>query len=143
MENETKRVDTRGEPLALAFKDIGASHDGKWARIVFLAQDRKTEIPIQLAADLLAKMLPSLLNVDAECERRRTGKNVRKVYQIKKGQIQHTESDSIVFDFIISTGQHYAFEVDRMGATLIRDSLSAILVSAASQTGAVGPPLCQ
>ena len=127
-------------PRAFGFKGIGATQDGKWVRIIFVGRDLQTEIPIQLGADLLSKMMPSLLNVDAECERRRSGKNVRKVYQIKQGQIQATDADGIVFDFIIPTGQHFAFEIDKVGAKLLWESLSLILGLVESQSGTVGPP---
>ena len=86
-------------------------------------------------------MMPSLLNVDAECERRRSGKIVRKVYQIKQGQIQATDADGIVFDFIIPTGQHFAFEIDKVGAKLLWDlSFSNPWIGRESKSGTVGPP---
>ena len=53
----------------LGFKDIQLSKDGKFVRIVFLGLDRKTEIPLQIAADLLFKMMPRLLDVHGEAER--------------------------------------------------------------------------
>lgn len=130
------------EPRAFGFKDIGASDDGKWARIVFVGRDLETETPIQLAADLLDKMLPSLMAVAAECERRREGGNPRHVYQIKKGSIGATTEDGIVFEFVIPTGHHLAFEVDRIGAQLLLESLSTALrlEPAQHQTGKADRP---
>jgi hypothetical protein len=137
---DPKHIDTRGEPRAFGFKNIGASDNGKWARIVFLGRDLKTEIPTQLAADLLDKMLPSLMNVAGECERRRNGKNVRRVYQIKEGSIGQTTEDGIIFDFVTSTGQRFGFEVDKIGAKLLLSSLSEILGLVERQSGTIDPP---
>jgi hypothetical protein len=140
MAYDPKRIDMRGEPRARGFKDIGVSDDGKWARIAFVGLDLKTEIPIHIAADLIGKMLPILLGADAECTRRRKGTIERQVYKIKEGHIQQTEADNIVFDFIIPTGQHFAFEVDKIGAKLLLSALSQILGLVERQSGTVDPP---
>ncbi|WP_342727335.1 hypothetical protein AAFG07_11315 [Bradyrhizobium sp. B097] len=85
---DRKRINTRGEPRAFGFKDIGASNDGNFARIVFVGKDLTTELPIQLAADVLDKMMPTLMNIAGECERRRNaGGNPRRVYNIKEGAV--------------------------------------------------------
>jgi hypothetical protein len=127
MEYEPTEIDTTGEPRAFGFKDIGASANGRWARIVFMGRDLKTEIPIQLAADLLDKMLPSLMKVAAECERRRDGTNPKRAYNIKQGEVGVTTNGGIVFEFTTPVGQNFAFEMDRIGAQLILESLSKIL----------------
>jgi hypothetical protein len=137
---EPKDVDTRGEPRAFAFGAIAASDDGRWARIVFLERDLKTEIPIQLAADLLEKMLPTLRSVAAECERRRSGENKKNVYRIKEGSIHKTSEDGIVFDFVIPTGERMAFEMDKTGAILLFSALEKVLQMAEHQSGTVDPP---
>ena len=141
MDVDPKTIDTPGEPRAFGFKDIGVSDNGKWARIVFVRCDLKTEIPIQLAADLLDKMLPTLMGVAAECERRATGENKQRVYQIKEGAVEKkTDNDGVVFDFVIPTGQHFAFELDNVGAKLLLTSLSEILQLEERQSGTVDPP---
>ena len=135
-----QHIDTHGEPRAVAFKDIGVSDNGLWARIVFLGRDLKTEIPIQLAADLLDKMLPTLLGAAAECERRRSGENKKNVYKIKQGAIHKTSEDGIVFDFVIPTGQKMAFEVDKTGAKLLFSALAKVLQLGEDQSDTVDPP---
>ncbi|MFD1983527.1 hypothetical protein ACFSOZ_12690 [Mesorhizobium newzealandense] len=136
---------TGDEPRAFGFKDIGSSEDGRLARIVFLERDLKTEIPVQLAADLLDKMLPVLMKVAGECERRREGGNPRRVFQIKQGSIGTTTGDGIMFDFVTRTGQHMAFEVDRIGARLLLESLATALQlePSLSRTGMTDPPTRQ
>jgi hypothetical protein len=144
MAYEPKMVkNSAGEPMAFGFKDIGASPDGKFARIVFVAKDETTEIPIQLAADLLDKMMPTLLGVAAECERRRTGGNPRRAYNIKQGSVGKSGGGGIVFEFVISTGQHFSFEMDKLGAKLVLDSLSEIMNMIESKGGQIETPTKQ
>lgn len=122
-----KRIDTRGEKRVIGFKDVGASADGKWARIVFLESDRKTELPIQFASDIFGKMLPTLLQLDGECARRRDGDNIKQVFRVKEGDIIATNDGDIVFEFKVPSGQHFAFELDQASAKLMLSALSQIL----------------
>jgi len=134
-------------PVVAAFRnDFGVSPDGRMVRIVFLGTDKKTEIPIQFGADLLDKLMPLLLNAYAECERRYKGKNEQKVYRIREGSIKKATSgteDVVVFEFTISTGQNFAFEVDKIGAKLIHTSLSKILGMVEDQSGPIETPTRQ
>jgi hypothetical protein len=122
------------------FKDIQLSQDGRFVRIVFVGLDRKTEIPLQIGSDLLFKMMPLLLQAHGDAERRFKGKNERQVYQIKEGEIQTTATGSIVFDFKISTGQHFAFEVDKTSARNLLASLSIALGLTKNESGEDVPP---
>jgi len=136
-------ADDRGEPHAVAFKNVGTRDDGKWIRIVFLGPDQKTEIPLRLAADLVDKLLPHLISVAAEAERRRTGANAKSVYRVRQGAIDVTEDGDAVFDFTVPTGQRFAFEVDRTGTRLLFAALAKALDIPTVPDGTHGgdPPL--
>ena len=125
--------------VAIGFKDIATSDNGRWARIVFI-DDSKNEVPVQLAAVLLGTLLPQLIGVDAECERRREGSNSKRAKQIKQGSVGTTEGGGVVFEFIIPTGQRYLFEMDKIGATLVLESLSIALQSAVDKSDKRDPP---
>jgi hypothetical protein len=84
--------------------------------------------------------MPRLLHVHGEAERRFKGKNERQVFQIKEGEIQTSSTGSIVFDFKISTGQHFAFEVDKTSAQHLLAALSIALGLAKSGSGEGAPP---
>jgi hypothetical protein len=137
---EERETSTESEFRAFAYKGIAPSDNGNFARIVYLARDHKTELPVQLAADLLDKMMPALLGVAAECTRRRNGQDLRQVYKIRQGEVSKSPDGRVVFEFAIPTGQQFSFEMDREGATLILDSLSAVLALAERQIGKVDPP---
>jgi hypothetical protein len=142
---EPKFPNARGEPTAYGFKDdLGVSRDGKLARIVFVEKDMKTELPLNLGADLLGKILPSLVLIDAECERRRHGVNKRQVYLIKSGSVSEVTDNANVtgvsFEFIAPSGHHFAFEMDTVGAKLVSESLATILSKIESQTGTIARP---
>jgi len=128
MADKPTRLDTRAELRFLGLKEIGTRADGKWVRLVLVAPD-KAETLIHLAAELLQKMLPNLIAAADEAERKREGGNKRTVYRIEQGNVQSTEEGGVVLDFITPTGQHLAFEMDRMGTTLLCASLSRILES--------------
>jgi hypothetical protein len=101
--------------------------------------DSKTEHPFDLAAELLAKMLPSLIAADAEGERRRKGKNERKVYTVTQGKIGIADK-SLVFEFVIPTGQEYAFEIDPASAKHLCAALSVALERVETQSGTIETP---
>src|SRR5258705_7220603 len=52
---DPKRIDT-GEPRAFGFKDIGASDNGKWARIVFEESEEHTS-ELQSLRHLVCRLL--------------------------------------------------------------------------------------
>jgi hypothetical protein len=61
-------------------------------------------------------------------------------WNFRKGQVIQTHADNVVFDFIIPTGQHFAFEVDKIGAKLLLLSLSKILEKIERETGTIELP---
>jgi hypothetical protein len=134
-------------PIVAGFQhNYGISADGRMTRIVFLAPDKKTEIPIQFAADILSKLMPFLLQIHGECERRYKGTNEKLVYRIREGSIQKATTgsdDVVVFEFTISTGQSFAFEVDKIGAKLLHASLSKVLGMVEDQSGPIETPTRQ
>ncbi|WP_420965318.1 hypothetical protein [Bradyrhizobium sp. B120] len=81
------KIDTSGDTLVTGFKNPGASNDGRFARMAFVTQDG-TEVPIKMPGELIDKFLPDLMNLAAECERRRNaGTNPARVFQIKQGDV--------------------------------------------------------
>jgi hypothetical protein len=141
MASDPKYIDTSGEPQFRAFKDIGVSDNGRLIRIILLrGKNLEIEQPIQIAADLIDKMMPALLNVAGESDRRRNGSNTKHVYQIKEGSVGQSTEGGVVFDFILSTGQHYAFQMDRLGAKLILGALSQIVNKIENENGPIDIP---
>jgi hypothetical protein len=140
---EPKKIDVRGDRLVNSFKDAGTSDDGKFARMTFAAPDG-TEVPLRMPAELIDKFLPQLMSLAAECERRRNaGTSPKRVHQIKQGAVSLSTDDQIAFDFTLSTGQNYSFLMDRVGASLIYQSLGTILGIAEQKHGPVSIPTKQ
>jgi hypothetical protein len=85
MAYEPTKIDVSGDRLVTGLRNPGTSDDGKFARMAFLTPDG-TEIPIRMPAELIDRFLPDLMNLAAECERRRNaGTNPARVYNIKQG----------------------------------------------------------
>ncbi|MGY3130880.1 hypothetical protein ACVWZM_001562 [Bradyrhizobium sp. USDA 4501] len=130
--------------VAYGFKDIGVTGDGNYAKVVLLAKDLKTEMPIHMAADLVDKLLPHLMNLAAESERRRNeGTNPARVFQIKQGDVGQTSEDSVMFNFKTPQGQDFRFEMDKIGAKLIWESLGVILGLIEQRSGPIDKPTRQ
>lgn len=130
--------------VAYGFKDVGITADGQYAKIVLVAKDLKTEMPLHMGADLVDKMLPHLMNVAAEGERRRNaGTNPARAFQIKKGEVGQSSHDTVVFTFITPAGQNYRFEMDKIGAKLVWESLGVILGLIEQRAGLIERPTSQ
>jgi hypothetical protein len=143
MAYEPTKIDVRGDSLVIAFKNPGVSDDGRFARMLFAGPDG-TEVPLRMPAELIDKLLPELMNLAAECERRRNaGTNPARVYNIKQGGVSQTSHDEVAFNFQISTGQNFRFLVDKVGAKLIWESLGLVLGLIEKRSGPIETPTKQ
>ena len=68
MAYEPTKIDTSADKLVTGFKNPGASGDGTFARMVFVARGG-AEVPIAMPAELIDKFLPDPLE---PCSRMRT-----------------------------------------------------------------------
>ena len=121
----SKPIDTTGDIRVTGLKEIAANQTGRWIRVVFVEPDQ-TERPILLAAELLDHMLPHIMHMAGECERRRTGENAKRAFVIKRGSVS-TTAQGIILEFAAPSGQSFAFEMDKDGAKLMLTSLSKAL----------------
>ncbi|UGY23554.1 hypothetical protein HU675_0037295 [Bradyrhizobium septentrionale] len=143
MAYEPTKIDVSGDTLVTGFKSPAASSDGKFARIALVAHSG-AEVPVRMPAELIDKFLPDLMNLAAECERRRNaGTNPARVFQIKEGEVSQSSNDTVAFSFTTSMGQSYRFEMDKLGAKLIWESLGIILGLIENRSGAIERPTRQ
>jgi hypothetical protein len=143
MAYEPTTFDVSGDMLVTGFRNPGTSNDGRFARMAFFTQ-HGTEVPIRMPAELIDKFLPDLMNLAAECERRRNaGTNPARVYDIKQGEVSQSSDDSVIFNFKTSTDQDFRFVMDKVGAKLVWESLGIILGLIERRSGPIETPTKQ